>query len=141
MSDFLQRLLRLWVEPLPEGDAALAAFREVYADPVAVNGVAFTAEALVDRARAMQRAFAEIALDLIDELHVPGKTVIVFRQKGRHVGPLQTPLGDVAPTGKQVERQVIDVLTIKDGLITDIRVVADDLGLLVDLGAVKLAQP
>jgi hypothetical protein len=138
MTDFLQRLFRLWSDPLPEGEGAVAAFRQVYADPVPVNGVDFSAAALVERARTQQRAFEGLEMELIDELHAPGKIVVVFRQRGRHTGPLPTPLGEVAPTGRDVDRQIIDVLTIKGGLVVDVRVVSDDLGLLVRLGAVTL---
>src|SRR6266511_694063 len=35
----VERLLRLWTEPLPLPAEAVAAFREAYTDPVSVNGV------------------------------------------------------------------------------------------------------
>ncbi len=48
----------------------------------------------------------------------PGRVVIVFWQRGRHVGPLETPLGEISPTGREVEVRVIDVLSITDGRIS-----------------------
>jgi ketosteroid isomerase-like protein len=141
-SEFsLDSLLDLWAKPLPPGDAALARFRAVYTDPVMVNGAPMTAATLVERAGAQQRAFADLSIELVERIDVANKLIIVFRQRGRHVGPLATPLGDVAPTGRLVERQVIDVLTFEGGRISDIRMVADELGLLVRLGAVRLATP
>ena len=45
----------------------------------------------------------------------------------------------VAPTQRDIEVRTIDVLTITGGLIFAIWVVSDDLGLLHQLGAIKLA--
>ena len=64
---------------------------------------------------------------------------VVFRLAGRQVGPLQTPAGQVAPTGRWVDVQIIDVLTLTDGRISDIRMVADWLGALAAVGAVHLS--
>ncbi len=139
MSTLLDRVLQLWIDPVPaDDDAAVAAFRQFYADPVTVNGVELPVSRLVARARAQQRAFAELQVELLDALAGPSKIIIVFIQRGRHVGPLATPIGELPATGEVLERQVIDVFTLNDGLITDVRVVADELGALVKLGAVAL---
>lgn len=98
-----------------------------------------SASTLVERARTQQRAFADLSIELIERIDIANKVIIVFMQRGRHVGPLATPLGDVAPTGRLVERQIIDVLTFEGARISDIRMVGDELGLLVRLGAVRLA--
>ncbi len=140
MTKLLDRLFRLWTDALPGDEEAAAAFRALYSDPVSVNGVPMDIPALVERARLQQKAFADRQVEVLDEVEAPGKLTVVFRQRGRHVGPLATPLGEVAPTWKFVERQVIDVLTIVDGRVVDVRVVADDLGLLVRLEAVSLAE-
>jgi hypothetical protein len=50
MAFDVERLLRLWSEPLGQDDAAAAAFREIYADPVSVNGAPVSAAGLVARA-------------------------------------------------------------------------------------------
>ncbi len=39
MPSLLDRLLALWQEPVEERDDPEAAFRELYADPVSINGV------------------------------------------------------------------------------------------------------
>jgi len=59
--------------------------------------------------------------------------------RGRHVGPYASPLGTIPPTGGEVEVRTIDVLTVEDGLVSAIWVVADDLGLLAQLDAITLA--
>jgi len=97
----VERLLRLWTEPLPPPAEAVAAFREAYTDPVSVNGVDMSVAALVERARAAQRAFADLRMELIEEIEAPGRVVIVFWQRGRHVGPLEMPLGEISPTGRR----------------------------------------
>jgi hypothetical protein len=48
-------------------------------------------------------------------------------------------LGTVAPTHRDIEARTIDVLTITGGTISALWAVSDDLGLLRQLDAVKLA--
>jgi ketosteroid isomerase-like protein len=93
----------------------------------------------VDRARALQRAFADLTTEIVEEMETSDGLVIAFYLRGRHVGPLLTPIGTVAPTGSTVEIRTIDVLTIADGVITALWVVSDELGMLTQLDAVQLA--
>jgi hypothetical protein len=137
MASFLDRMLRLWVEPL--GDDAAGRFGSLYADPVRVNGTPLSVADMVARARALQGAYSDVEFDVVDELETADKIVVGFRMRGRHTGPLATPIGTVQPTGRLVENRVTDILTRTDGLITDIWMVADDLGALVQLDAVRLA--
>jgi ketosteroid isomerase-like protein len=136
----VERLVRLWTEPVAASAEALAAFNEAYSDPVSINGVDVPLADLVERARRLQRAFADLRMELIERIETPGRVVIVFWQRGRHVGPLETPLGEISPTGREVEIRVIDVLSISDGRISAIQVVPDNLGLAMQLGAVQLVQ-
>jgi SnoaL-like polyketide cyclase len=138
MGDVLDRLLGLWADPPSDDEAAVAAFRELYTDPVLVNGAQLTAVDLVGRARAAHRAFEGLRLELVDQVETADRLVIGFRMRGRQVGPLSTPLGTVPPTGRLVENRVIDILTVHNGLIAGVFMVADDLGLLTQLGAVTL---
>jgi hypothetical protein len=135
-----ERLARLWTEPLPAAADALAAFREVYVDPVRVNGAEVPLQDLVERARALQRAYVNLRIELIDQLDAQGRLVIVFWQRGRHVGPLETPLGVISTTGREVQVRVIDVLSIVDGRVSAIHVVPDNLGLAMQLDAVRLVD-
>jgi len=139
MMDLVDRVLRLWAEPPPEGDDAVAAFRQVYADPVWVNGTPMPVQELVDRARLLHAAVEGLQLELLDRVDAPGRVAIAHRHRARHVGQLVTPLGAVAPTGRMLESLAIDIFTISDGLVTKIWVVGDELGRLMQLGAVALA--
>jgi len=138
VTAIIDRLLRVWLEPLGDEAAAQAAFREVYADPVSVNGTARAVADLVGRARDLQAAFEGLQVEIIDRVEAPERIVIAFWMRGRHVGPLPTPIGVVASTGRVVEALTIDVLTVTDRLVTAIWVVADDLGLLRQLDGVTL---
>jgi predicted ester cyclase len=140
MDDFLTRLMSLWTQPLPADDVALAAFREFYADPVLVNGSPLTAAQLIERAKVQQRAFAELTIEIVDRVLTADKVVVAFIQRALHKGPLATPLGDVPASGQRIERQVMDILTMRDGKVSEIRVVGDELGLLLRLDAVALKR-
>lgn len=90
--------------PAVTGQSLLSQPAAVATDPVSVNGVDMSVAALVERARAAQRAFADLRMELIEEIEAPGRVVIVFWQRGRHVGPLEMPLGEIGPTGRGCNR-------------------------------------
>jgi predicted ester cyclase len=135
------RLLRLWGKPPPEGERGLAAFGELYADPVRLNGSRLPLPALVDRARAVHAAFVDLQFEVLRTIETSGAAALVFRFRGRQVGPLLTPLGEVPATGRPVEVLTIDVLGLEDGKVAELWVVPDELGRLMQLEAVRLAVP
>jgi hypothetical protein len=138
MAFDVDRMLRLWLEPFDDAAVAEAAFGEVYADPLPVNGGELRVADLVERARALHTTYREITIDVLDLVEAPGRVVVAFRMRGRQDGPLTTPLGTVGPTGLEVEQRVIDVLTVDGGRVTGIEMVADTLAPLLQLGAVSL---
>lgn len=140
MEQVQNRLLRLWSEPPPDGDGGLAAFGAVYSDPVSLNGSTIPLEALVLRARILHAAFVEPRFEVLSSVEAAGRVALVFRFRGRHVGPLPTPLGEVPPTGRVIEVLTIDVLTIEGGLISELWVVSDELSRLLQLDAIRLAS-
>lgn len=141
MPDLVDRLAALWTR-VPAGDGRdEAAFRELYTDPVTLNGVATPIGDLVRRHLALHAAFEDIDIDVVDRAEMPGALAVVLRQQGRHAGALPTPLGTVPPTGRRFEVLGIDVLTLSRGRISRIWVVADELGRLAQLRSVRLAPP
>jgi ketosteroid isomerase-like protein len=139
MAFDVDRLLRLWTDPLPDDDAAAAgAFRALYTDPVRVNGAELTASDLVARARALQDVFEAPEREVLDVVEGDGKVAVAFRMGGRQVGTLGTTAGPLAPTGQHLQLRVTDVLTLTDGRISAITMVADELGALAAVGAVRL---
>src|ERR1700750_2756124 len=138
MIALLERLLPLCTDPVDGRGDPEAAFGEVYADPVVVNGTEISLAALVARARSLQQAFDQLGMDILDTVETPDRVVVAFEMRGRHVGPYASPLGTVAPTGRDIPVRTIDWLTSAEGLVPAIWVVADDLGLLRQLDAARL---
>jgi predicted ester cyclase len=132
-------LLALWTTQLPADDGeALEAFARFYTDPVTVNGTDLPLSAVLARARALQAAYAGRTYSVHDLVTTDDHVVFAVEVRCRHVGPLTTPLGVVAPTGRQVVTRGIDILTITGGRVSAARVVSDELGVLTQLDAVRL---
>ena len=137
MSFDVDAMMRLWSEQLPDSDEeAAAAFRELYTDPVVVNGAELSAADLVARARAVHRTFDRRDNEILEVVQDDDKVAVAFRMSGQQVGPLPTTLGPLPPTGRRLELRVIDILTLTDGRVSKIAMVADELGALVALDAV-----
>jgi ketosteroid isomerase-like protein len=140
MSYDVGALLDLWTSPPADDAAAAAAFRRLYTDPVRVNGTALTAQDLVARARRLRATFEDPVREVLDVVQDGDKVAVAFRLTGRHVGPLGSQLGPVAATGGVLTLRVIDILTLQDGRIASIEMVADELGALRGVDAVALRQ-
>jgi predicted ester cyclase len=135
VSSFIDRALSLWSHPLPPGDAALEAFRRVYADPVLVNGTPTAVTVLVERARMLQAAFDGFQHTTHEVVEAPGRLAFAFRISGRLVGPLVTPLGVLPPTGGEVELAGMDIFVFDDDRVTAVWALTDYLTPLIDAGA------
>jgi hypothetical protein len=133
------RLMGLWADPPAEDAAALAGIRALYTDPVQINGASMTAVDLLARVRSMQRAYSGLRHELVERVDAPGHLVLAFRLRGTHTGPLATPFGELPATGRLFEVRVIDILTLTEGRISAVTMVADELGQLAALGALRLA--
>lgn len=87
-------------------------------------------------ARMFFKGFFEGAPDLRAEIHeqaAEGNKVFTYKTfHGTHTG---TFMG-IPATGKKFSVDLIDILTVVDGLITEHRVVMDQLGLLQQLGVI-----
>jgi len=138
MAFDVDRLLRLRLEPLPD-DAAEAAFRQLYNDPVSINGEPIGILELVAHAKALQAAIEWPNLRVLSVVDGGAKTTVVYRLQGRQVGQLRTSIGLVPPTGRVVELRTIEVLTVAGGRIREIWTVANELGALVAADAVWLS--
>jgi ketosteroid isomerase-like protein len=133
----LDRLMAVWDAPV--GATTEDEFRALYADPFRLNGVTSTVADLVRLAGGLHAAVADQRREILDVVEQgPGKLAVAFVVRGRHAGTLPTRLGPVPATGRPIEMTVIDIFTVADGLITEVRAVSDELGLLAGLGAARL---
>jgi predicted ester cyclase len=137
----VERLLQLWTDLPPDDEAAAAAFGEIYADPVVINGAPVRVAGLVTRARSLRAAFDGLQREVLEVVDAGATTTVAFRLRGRHVGPLTTAAGPVPATGRVLDLRIIDVLTCTEGRISSIWMVADELGALVAADAVRLTAP
>jgi hypothetical protein len=129
------RLFDLWSTPPDTHDDPLAAFAAVYTDPVLINGAAMALADIVARARALHVAFSEHEIEVVERIEQPGKLAVAFRHAAVHSGPWTTAVGEIAPTGTRVTGLGIDLLTLDDGRVSQIWVLADELQRLAQVGA------
>ena len=87
--------------------------RRLARHPVDVNGGAFTAADLLQRAQDLHRAYSGLRHEILDVVTAPGRLVVAFQMLGTHIGPLVTPLGTVPPTGADVAIRTIDALALR----------------------------
>jgi len=106
---------------------------------VLINGAELALTGLIGRARALQRAFDGLSMQILDTVEAPGRIIIAFLMRGRHTGPFVSPVGIIAPTNRDIEVRTIDILVLTTGVISGIWVVSDELGLLRQLSAIKAA--
>ena len=111
---------------------------KMYHDPVVVNGSPISADDLVARARALQSTFEHMHREILDVCDAGSKVAIAFRLDGRQVGPLRTSIGMLQPSGQHISLRVIDILTLVDGRIAGLVMVADELAVLAAVGGVSL---
>jgi hypothetical protein len=135
----VEALPALWSGPPDDDTAAGAAFHEVYTDPVSVNGAPVPVTELVVRAR-RRGVFDRPEREVLDVVEGGGKVALAFRLRGRQVGEPATSAAPLPATDRVLDLRVIDVLTLTDGRISEIWMVADELGALVAMDAVRLSD-
>ena len=70
-----------------------------------------------------------------DRAHVCGNTVILeVTWRGTHSGPLRTPTGETAATGKKIEMRGCQIVDVADGKVRSIRQYYDMATLMSQLG-------
>ncbi|GAA1847665.1 hypothetical protein GCM10009836_29120 [Pseudonocardia ailaonensis] len=136
MTTTVENLLALWDVPPDTRADPEADFAAVYTDPVRVNGTALRLADMVDRARELHAAFTGHEREVLEVVAAPGKLAVAFRLTADHTGPWTSAVGVLAPTGRRITATVIDVLTLDAaGRVSDIVMVADELGRLRQAGA------
>jgi ketosteroid isomerase-like protein len=91
-------------------------------------------EAFLAYAQGFGRAFPDGRIHRDVYLESGDSVVVEGRFTGTNTGPLQTPAGELQPTGEAMVLPFGDVFRITDGRITEHRVYYDTVGLLAQLG-------
>ena len=139
--DIVEQLIAWWDGPLPEGDAVRAELLALYTDPVRFNGEEMSIDRLASYARGFKGAYSERRTEVLSRMDQGNRVAVVVRTRAKHTGTLSTPLGPVAATGRAIDMQVIDLLTLDGGKIRDVWTTADSLGNLLQVDAIALKAP
>ncbi|HTE71893.1 MAG TPA: ester cyclase [Actinomycetes bacterium] len=140
MAFDIDGLLSLWFQD-PGSDAeAAAAFGAFYTDPVVVNGKPVSLTDLVTRGAALRATFSDLRREILDVCEAGDKVAVAFRMTGHQTGVLATAAGPLPPTGREITVRVIDILTLTDGRISSLSMVADEMGALAAVDAVRLVD-
>jgi steroid delta-isomerase-like uncharacterized protein len=89
-------------------------------------------------AQAQWTAFPDSRLAFGAQVLSVGSAAVEVTVSGTHTGPMQTPAGELPPTGRSITVRSVSMLRIEDGLIASEHVYFDQLGLMAQLG---LGQP
>jgi steroid delta-isomerase-like uncharacterized protein len=80
------------------------------------------------------RAFPDMKKQVTNQVASQEQVVCEFDLRGTHHGPLQTPTGDIPPTGRTVHLSVIEVMGFRNGKLAVLRNYSDTATLLRQLG-------
>jgi predicted ester cyclase len=138
MAFDLDGMMDVWTDPPPSEEAAREAFARFYTDPVRINGAEVAVADLVRRARALHETFEGLGRDILHVCEAGDEVAVAFRLTGRQTGPWPTAAGDLPATGKELSLRVIDVLRLSGDRISEIWMVADELGTLAAHDLVRL---
>jgi len=85
--------------------------------------------------------FADVKVELLNVVTSGDWAVAEAVGRGTHTGPMQTPMGEVAPTGRKMELHFCSVIRVQDGKIVeerdyyDVMTIANQLGLMPEPAA------
>ena len=79
-------------------------------------------------------AFSDARVEIQNQIATENTVVTEFFGRGTHDGPLKSPTGSIAPTRKKLDMRFIEVLTIKNGKVSQARAYFDTGTLMRQLG-------
>ncbi len=101
-------------------------------DPDVINhGVASGLTELMNGLLSTRSAFPDCSWEINDVIGEGNKVVVRWTARGTHAGAL----GGIAPTGIVVEVEGVTIFQLARGRVIEWRRIADDLGMLQQLGA------
>jgi steroid delta-isomerase-like uncharacterized protein len=78
--------------------------------------------------------FEDASVEILNVVSSGDWAVAEFVGRGTQSGPLQTPMGEVPPTGKQVELHLCSIIRVQDGKIVEGRNYYDAMTIATRLG-------
>lgn len=134
MSETNKALIRRFVEVVQNGHDVDA--MDEFFDPTFVNydiiaGLPDTLEGSKELHRILFTAFPDAKMVIHDQAAAGDKVWTLKTATGTHEGELF----EIPPTGKQVSWRIIDIMTIRNGKITEHWVVSDFMSLMQDIRA------
>lgn len=91
-------------------------------------------EGMLEFMQGFKIGFPDVALEVTHQLASGDRLVNEFIARGTHTGPLFTPAGQLAPTGRRAEWRVCETWTLRDGKVAAITNYQDSATLLRQLG-------
>jgi steroid delta-isomerase-like uncharacterized protein len=81
-------------------------------------------------------AFPDITITVTNQVAAGDQVVTEFTARGTHTRPLQTPAGEVPPTGRVVDLTVCEVWQVKNGRLAALRNYQDMASMIRQLGLI-----
>ena len=126
-SDLMARIDALW------GGGDLGAADHLYAEDLKVNDQPYGPDDVRATILRLRTAFPDMSFKIEQQFVVHDRVVTRLTQSGTHEGPLETPIGTIAPTGKRFTITGIEIHRIAGGKVAEAWVEFDMLGLLRQL--------
>lgn len=134
MSDANKRMVRRLIEEAQQGgnlQVIQELLAEDFVDHTPLGGLPPTRDGVSMLFAGMRQAFPDLRVTIEEQIADSEKVATRKTFEGTHRGPF---LG-IAATGNPIRFEVIDILTVRGGKIREHRVVADQLTLMQQLGA------
>ena len=134
MSDANKQIVRRLIEEAQQGgnlEVIQELLAEDFVDHTPLGGLPPTRDGVLMLFAGMRQAFPDLRVTIEEQIADEEKVATRKTFEGTHRGPF---LG-IAATGNPIRFEVIDILTVRGGKIREHRVVADQLTLMQQLGA------
>ena len=79
-------------------------------------------------------AFPDVSVEILNIVASGDWAVAECVGRGTHSGPMQTPMGEVAPTGRKMELHFCSIIRVRDGKIVEGRDYYDAMSIANQLG-------
>jgi steroid delta-isomerase-like uncharacterized protein len=103
-------------------------------DEVATQRKATDADQLIEAWRGWATAFPDSNATFEGAFVSAGKVVLEITWRGKHIGPMQSPKGEIPATGKSIEMRACQIVEVEGGKAKSMRQYFDMMTMLQQLG-------